>query len=51
MYIWLLQSTLGKKTKETLGSFYEVVSLSKILDLNLVRWYQRLELYIKITIR
>lgn len=30
--------------------FYKVVSLSKILDLNLVRWYQRLELYIKITI-
>ena len=48
MYIWLLHSVFAWKTKETLEGFYKVVSLLKILYLNLVRWHQRLELYIKL---
>ena len=36
MYIWLLQSAFGTKTKETLVGFFKVVSLLKILYLNLV---------------
>ena len=36
MFIWLLQSAFGTKTKETLGGFFKVVSFLKILYLNLV---------------
>ena len=35
---------LGRKTKETLAGFYKVVSLLKIIYLNLANWYQKLEL-------
>ena len=34
-----IKSAFGRKTKENLVGFYKVVSLLRILYLNLVRWY------------